>query len=162
MRRSPQWARWTKFSKVGGGTTIVFSGLGGVASQLYADRGKDLTTEQRVVRTTAGAANDAALSWGGAASGAWAGSRAGGAAGAAVGSVFPVVGTGVGAAVGTAGGAIVGGIVGSGAGSWVADHTREAAADFAQGAGDRADDVWDSTAGARETIGDGLDKINPF
>lgn len=82
--------------------------------------------------------------------------------GAAVGSVFPVVGTGVGFAVGTAGGAIVGGIVGSGAGTWVVGHTREAVADGAQWVGDETDKAWDSTAGARHAVADGLDKINPF
>jgi len=180
MRRSPSFARWAKYSRIAGRTTVVFSGLGGAAQQLDADAGRDLTGAQRVTRTTGAAANDAALSWGGAASGAWMGSRAGAAGGAAIGSVFPVVGTAVGGAVGTAGGAIVGGIVGSGAGSLIADHTREFVADTSQAIGDgvdsawdstanereaiadEADKAWDSTAGARETISEGFDKITPW
>jgi hypothetical protein len=162
FRKAPSYARWAKYGELAHrGSTVLAGALGGY-EQYRADEGKDLTTSQRVVRTSAGAANDAALSWGGAAAGMAVGSRAGGAAGAAVGSVFPVVGTGVGFAVGTAGGTIVGGIVGSGAGTWVAGHTREAVADGAQWVGDETDKAWDSTAGARHAVADGLDKINPF
>ncbi len=180
MRRAPSFARWAKYSRIEGRTTVVFSGLGGAAQQLEADADEDLTGAQRVTRTTGAAANDAALSWGGAASGAWAGSRAGAVGGAAIGSVFPIVGTTVGGAVGTVGGALVGGIVGSGVGSLVADHTREFVADTSQAIGDgvdsawdstanereaianEAEDAWDATAGARETVSEGFDKITPW
>jgi len=180
VRKSPSFARWSKYGKIASGTTYIFSGVSGAANQLEADENKDLTTEQRAVRTTAAAGNDAALSWGGAWVGGMAGGRAGGAAGAAIGSVIPGAGTIVGGAVGTAAGTIVGGVIGSGGASWVADHTREWVADRAQELGDgvdrawdstanereaianEADKVWDSTAGARETVSDGFDKITPW
>jgi len=180
VRRSPQFARWSRYSRAAGGTTYVFSAIGGAAQQLEADAGKDLTTAQRATRTTAGAATDAVLSWGGAFAGGMAGGRAGAAAGAAIGSIIPGAGTTVGGAVGGAAGTIVGGVVGSGAAGWAADHTREAVADFTQRVGDDADKAWDSTAdereaivseadkawestaGAREAVSEGFDKITPW
>jgi uncharacterized protein YukE len=162
MRKAPQYARWAKYAKAAERGSVVFAGAFGGFSQYEHDEGKGYTTSQRVVRTGAGAANDAVLSWGGAASGAAIGSRVGGAGGAAIGSAFPVVGTGIGFAVGTAGGAIVGGVAGSGAGALVASYTRDTVADGAQWVGDTTDKGWDATAGARHAVADGLDKINPF
>lgn len=145
--RPPGWAKWGAR-----GLTVVGTGLTAYDNytgqweqdQLYHP---EMSTGDRVARST-GAATVTA---GSALAGAWAGAKGGAAAGAFVGSFFgPGPGTAIGAAVGGFIGGVGGAWVGSQAGSAVREYgarAGEAVKDFGESVGDAVSSGWNALFG---------------
>ena len=158
---------WSTAGKWGGRAGGVLAiGTAGLSQWMQDSNRADLTTSERVGRTTY-----RGLVAGGAA---WAGAVAGGEIGGAIGTaICPGVGTVIGGAIG----GIAGGVIGSGAGNWVVDHTVDAvghgteavvnavgdAGSTAIHAGGTALHAVEGFGGsAVHTVSHVLDDINPF